>query len=68
MTNAPPLPGDPDRRTFSEVCEALERSPASVHRYLNDGMPSHKYLGERVFRWSEVVDWIAETTKPGGVR
>ena len=53
-----PLPGDPDRLTLSELCERLGRHRSTVYRYIDDGMPSYQYLGSRVFRWSEVAEWV----------
>ena len=60
--NTIPLPGDPDRRTLPELCEALERAESTIYRYLDQGMPSYRVLGSRVFRWSEVLAWIEART------
>ena len=52
------MPGDPDRRTMQDLCDALERTDSTIYRYIEEGMPSYRVLGNRVFRWSEVVAWI----------
>ena len=54
----PPLASDPDHRTLDQLCEELQKSRASVYRWMQKGMPSYRVLGERVFRWSEVQSWV----------
>ncbi|TVQ96293.1 MAG: DNA-binding protein [Deltaproteobacteria bacterium] len=53
-----PEPGDPDRMTVAEVCGLLDRSHATIYRWIGEGMPSYKWGGERVFRRSEVLAWV----------
>ena len=60
MTRTPPLPGEPERLSFKEVCAMLGREASSVYRYMDEGMPSYRVLGARVFRRAEVAEWVAE--------
>lgn len=62
-TTSPPLPHDPDRRTVAQLMEQLDRSEATIYRWIDQGMPSYRYMGNRVFRWPEVVEWIAKESE-----
>ena len=58
-----PVVGDPDRRTVPQLCEELGISDSTIYRYCKQGMPSYLVGGHRVFRQSEVMEWLADRSQ-----
>lgn len=61
---AVPMPDDPDHIDMARLCATLGRTESTVYRYIEQGLPSYRWLGKRVFRWSEVREWIASRPDP----